>query len=219
LIHLCLFHLYINYIGVTTYEYVRAQRAENERRAREEAEAIVTAAELARECENAPSPPPPKAGIISESTFCSSCCSGGTGKIGPAPDDDDDDPVQQSSKGREKYALHSENGIGHRELHQIREHGGDSTVATTKGNGRLLQLQSRLYPSRSLDSSSGSSSRAGTESTMMTGGTDSRRISLNSPRHSENANSRKCFHICANFLLDLINTNNLSNALSKNRRK
>ena len=38
LLHLCLFHLYINYVGVTTYEYVRAQRAETERRAREGAE-------------------------------------------------------------------------------------------------------------------------------------------------------------------------------------
>ena len=38
LLHLCLFHVYINYVGVTTYEYVRAQRAETERRAREGAE-------------------------------------------------------------------------------------------------------------------------------------------------------------------------------------
>ena len=30
--------MYINYVGVTTYEYVRAQRAETERRAREGAE-------------------------------------------------------------------------------------------------------------------------------------------------------------------------------------
>ncbi len=35
LIHLCLFHLYINHVGITTYEYVRAQRLEQERRARE----------------------------------------------------------------------------------------------------------------------------------------------------------------------------------------
>ena len=35
LLHLCFFHIYINYIGITTYEYVRAQRAEQEKLARE----------------------------------------------------------------------------------------------------------------------------------------------------------------------------------------
>ncbi len=35
LVHLCFFHLFINHVGITTYEYVRAQRLEQERRARE----------------------------------------------------------------------------------------------------------------------------------------------------------------------------------------
>ena len=35
LIHLCLFHIYINAIGITTYEYVRAHRVALERSARE----------------------------------------------------------------------------------------------------------------------------------------------------------------------------------------
>ena len=47
LLHLCLFHVYINYVGVTTYEYVRAQRAETERRAREGAEVEAAARKAA----------------------------------------------------------------------------------------------------------------------------------------------------------------------------
>ena len=47
MLHLCLFHVYINYVGVTTYEYVRAQRAETERRAREGAEVEAAARKAA----------------------------------------------------------------------------------------------------------------------------------------------------------------------------
>lgn len=36
LMHLCLFHLFINCVGITTYEYVRAQRLELEQKARED---------------------------------------------------------------------------------------------------------------------------------------------------------------------------------------
>ena len=39
--------MYINYVGVTTYEYVRAQRAETERRAREGAEVEAAARKAA----------------------------------------------------------------------------------------------------------------------------------------------------------------------------
>jgi hypothetical protein len=38
LVHLCLFHIYINAIGITTYEYVRAHRVAIERSAREASE-------------------------------------------------------------------------------------------------------------------------------------------------------------------------------------
>ncbi len=38
LLHLCIFHLFINYVGITTYEYVRAQRLEQEKRARKQQE-------------------------------------------------------------------------------------------------------------------------------------------------------------------------------------
>ena len=38
LVHLCLFHIYINAIGITTYEYVRAHRVALERSAREMSE-------------------------------------------------------------------------------------------------------------------------------------------------------------------------------------
>lgn len=44
LVHLCLFHIYINAIGITTYEYVRAHRVAIERSAREISEPTTSTA-------------------------------------------------------------------------------------------------------------------------------------------------------------------------------
>jgi len=44
LVHLCLFHIYINAIGITTYEYVRAHRVAVERSAREMSEPTTSTA-------------------------------------------------------------------------------------------------------------------------------------------------------------------------------
>ena len=40
LMHLCFFHCFINWVGITTYEYVRAQRLEQEKCAREKQERL-----------------------------------------------------------------------------------------------------------------------------------------------------------------------------------
>ena len=192
LIHLCLFHIYINYVGVTTYEYVRAQRAESERLAREEAEAAAEKANKAAVNETTVADEEEMMSTYPTSSRCRSwcCCSGpsagGGGRVRPTSS-------HSLAATKQKYNLDSENGIGHRELYE-QQNGGDrngvsSATSGAGGQSNVLQLQSRLYPSRSLDSSSGASSRAGTESTTL--GPDSRRISLNSNKQSEeNGGSR-----------------------------